>query len=260
MARISNVPVFRRRHRGDKVGRPRLTAPSVALALKEHSGKVGLEAGRYAGHSLHSGFLTSAARNRASTFKMANQSRHNSLDVLRAYVRNEERFEDHAADGLLQRNAPNRSCRAPPFDTVIDPTQARVARMSQAVSRIIHPRSPDSLTTMIWPDSSPSRTRRKNGRLPSRGAGRPGSCYSRILRHSSISPVPRRRRLIPSRHTSYGQALRPRDSRSLRFPANEAQRLKAPQLREYVAPRHHALLLATPCYSPHCGRRGADAG
>ena len=108
VAGITQGPVFRRLHRGDKVGRSRLSAPSVALVIKELAGKVGLEAGRYAGHSLRSGFLTSAARNRASIFKMADQSRHKSLDVLRAYVRAEERFEDHAAAGLLQRHGPVR--------------------------------------------------------------------------------------------------------------------------------------------------------
>ena len=100
--------MFRRLHRGDKVGRSRLSAPSVALVIKELASKIGLEAGRYAGHSLRSGFLTSAAKNRASIFKMADQSRHKSLDVLRAYVRNEERFEDHAAEGLLRRESPVR--------------------------------------------------------------------------------------------------------------------------------------------------------
>ena len=67
---------------------------------------MGLEAGRYAGHSLRSGFLTSAAEHRASIFKMADQSRHKSLDVLREYVRNQERFDDHAAEGLLQPKVP----------------------------------------------------------------------------------------------------------------------------------------------------------
>jgi hypothetical protein len=57
---------------------------------------------RYAGHSLRSGFLTSAARNRASIFKMADQSRHKSLDALREYVRDAEQFDDHAGDGLLR--------------------------------------------------------------------------------------------------------------------------------------------------------------
>jgi integrase len=101
-AEISTGAVFRSMHRGDSVGKARLTAQSVALIVKGLAAKVGLEASRYAGHSLRSGFLTSAARSRASIFKMADQSRHKSLDVLREYVRNEERFEDHAAEGLLE--------------------------------------------------------------------------------------------------------------------------------------------------------------
>jgi site-specific recombinase XerD len=103
VAEIASGPVFRRMHRGDALGRERLTAQSVALVIKELATRVGLDAANYAGHSLRSGFLTSAARNRASIFKMADQSRHRSLDVLRAYVRDEERFEDHAAEGLLKR-------------------------------------------------------------------------------------------------------------------------------------------------------------
>jgi len=108
VAGIQSGPVFRRLYRGDTVGKTRLSPQSVALIIKDLAGKVGLDVTRYAGHSLRSGFLTSAAKNRASIFKMADQSRHKSLDVLRAYVRNEERFEDHAAEGLLQPNSPAR--------------------------------------------------------------------------------------------------------------------------------------------------------
>jgi len=108
VAGITTGPVFRRLHRGDTVGKSRLSPQSVALIIKDLAGKVGLDASRYAGHSLRSGFLTSAARNHASIFKMADQSRHKSLDVLREYVRNEERFEDHAAEGLLRGNPATR--------------------------------------------------------------------------------------------------------------------------------------------------------
>ena len=100
-AAIEKGPVFRRVLRGDGVSKDRLGDRSVALVLKRLASMVGLDPSRYAGHSLRSGFLTSAAQNRASIFKMADQSRHKSLDVLREYVRNEERFEDHAAEGLL---------------------------------------------------------------------------------------------------------------------------------------------------------------
>ena len=108
VAGITTGPVFRRLHRGDTVGKSRLSPQSVALIIKDLAAKVGLDASRYAGHSLRSGFLTSAARNHASIFKMADQSRHKSLDVLRDYVRNEKRFEDHAAEGLLRGNPATR--------------------------------------------------------------------------------------------------------------------------------------------------------
>lgn len=101
-ASIGSGPLFRRMHRGDSVGRARLTAQSVALVIKELALRVGLDPGNYAGHSLRSGFLTSAARARASIFKMADQSRHRSLDVLREYVRDAEKFIDHAGEGLLK--------------------------------------------------------------------------------------------------------------------------------------------------------------
>lgn len=111
VAGITTGPLFRRLNRGDRVGRSRLTAQSVALIIKALATRVGLEAARYAGHSLRSGFLTSAARQRASIFKMADQSRHKSLDVLREYVRNEERFDDHAGTGLLQPSDPAKGHR-----------------------------------------------------------------------------------------------------------------------------------------------------
>src|SRR5580692_4925906 len=72
-AGIETGAIFRRMQRGDVLGTDRLAAQSVALVIKELEARVGLDSARYAGHSLRSGFLTSAARNRASLFKMADQ-------------------------------------------------------------------------------------------------------------------------------------------------------------------------------------------
>ena len=101
VAEIEQGALFRRMYRSDKVGKNRLSAQSVAMVIKDYAHKAGLDSSRYAGHSLRSGFLTSAARNRASIFKMADQSRHKSLDVLRQYVKDEDLFENNAGDGLL---------------------------------------------------------------------------------------------------------------------------------------------------------------
>jgi hypothetical protein len=73
----------------------------LAKIVKAHAASAGLAAADFSGHSLRSGFLTSAAARNASIFKMADQSRHRSMDTLRGYVRDAEIFKDHAGAGLL---------------------------------------------------------------------------------------------------------------------------------------------------------------
>jgi hypothetical protein len=53
----------------------------VANVVKAGADRVGLDAAQFSGHSLRSGFLTSAAG--ASIFKMMDVSRHKSMDTLR---------------------------------------------------------------------------------------------------------------------------------------------------------------------------------
>ena len=101
IAEIKSGALFRRMYRGDNVGTSHLSPQSVAMIIKDYANKVGLDSAQYSGHSLRRGFLTSAARNRANIFKMADHSRHKSLDVLRQYVQEEEMFENNAGDGLL---------------------------------------------------------------------------------------------------------------------------------------------------------------
>jgi hypothetical protein len=86
--------------KGERLSDARLTDRSIANIVKAHAARVGLDAVAFAGHSLRSGFLTSAAARGASIFKMADQSRHKSMDTLRGYVRDAEIFKDHAGKGL----------------------------------------------------------------------------------------------------------------------------------------------------------------
>jgi site-specific recombinase XerD len=79
--------------KGNHLTEDRLTDQSVARIIKKLATRAGLIASQYAGHSLRSGFLTSAAQQGASIFKMQAQSRHKSLDVLSGYVRSQELFE-----------------------------------------------------------------------------------------------------------------------------------------------------------------------
>lgn len=74
---------------------------SVARVVKRYARLQGIDPEVIAGHSLRAGFLTEAARNRASLAKMQEVSRHKSLKVLLSYVRSAERFDDHAGVGFL---------------------------------------------------------------------------------------------------------------------------------------------------------------
>ena len=100
-AGIEAGPIFRPIKKAGTVSGERLTDRSVANIVKAYAGRAGFDANLFSGHSLRSGFLTSAAAKGASIFKMMDVSRHKSVDTLRGYVRDAELFKDHAGAGLL---------------------------------------------------------------------------------------------------------------------------------------------------------------
>ena len=100
-AGIEAGPIFRAINKAGTVAAERLTDRSVANIVKAYAGRAGFDASTFSGHSLRSGFLTSAAAKGASIFKMMDVSRHKSVDTLRGYVRDAELFKDHAGAGLL---------------------------------------------------------------------------------------------------------------------------------------------------------------
>jgi site-specific recombinase XerD len=100
-AEIDAGPVFRPIDKGGNVRQSRLTCRSVANIVKAYAGRAGFDAKAFSGHSLRSGFLTSAAAKGASIFKMMDQSGQKSVDTLRGYIRDAELFRDHAGAGLL---------------------------------------------------------------------------------------------------------------------------------------------------------------
>ena len=100
-AGIEAGPLFRPINKAGTVAASRLTCRSVANFVKAYAGRAGYDASTFSGHSLRSGFLTSAAGKGASIFKMMDVSRHKSVDTLRGYVRDAELFKDHAGTGLL---------------------------------------------------------------------------------------------------------------------------------------------------------------
>lgn len=98
---IEEGPVFRRVFKDALVGEKPLSAYSVAIIIKRYAEKLGLDPALFAGHSLRSGFLTSAARNHASLAKMMDVSRHKEPKTVMGYIQDVEQFDDHAGDGLL---------------------------------------------------------------------------------------------------------------------------------------------------------------
>jgi site-specific recombinase XerD len=84
-ARIQSGPVFRRFNKWGSLGR-RLTAQSVAHIVKHAADAAGLDARQFSGHSLRSGFITSAAVANVQAMDIAAQTGHKSLDVLRGYI------------------------------------------------------------------------------------------------------------------------------------------------------------------------------
>ena len=99
-AQIETGPVFRAINKAGTVSANRLTDRSVANIVKACRPRRPRRK-TICGHSLRSGFLTSAAGTVASIFKMMDASRHKSVDTLRGYVRDAELFKDHAGKGLL---------------------------------------------------------------------------------------------------------------------------------------------------------------
>lgn len=99
-ATITTGPVFRRGRRGGGVAPEALSDRGVALIVKRYAQKLGLDPAQFAGHSLRSGFLTSAARNGASLDKMMAVSRHKEPRTLVEYIQDAEKFDRHASDGL----------------------------------------------------------------------------------------------------------------------------------------------------------------
>jgi integrase len=93
--------LFRQVAKGGRIQPKPLSAFSAAQIVKRYAERAGLDPAVYAGHSRRSGFLTSAAESDASIWKMAEQSRHKSLDVLRGYVRRADLFREHAGAAFL---------------------------------------------------------------------------------------------------------------------------------------------------------------
>jgi site-specific recombinase XerD len=94
-------PVFRKLTPQGRITARPMSDRGVALVVKARAAAAGYDPAQVSGHSLRAGFLTEAARQGATVFKMKEVSRHKSLEVLSDYVRSHELFRDHAGERFL---------------------------------------------------------------------------------------------------------------------------------------------------------------
>ncbi len=99
-AGISGGPVFRG-VRGARVLGGRLTDRQVARIVKARCAAVGLDPATFAGHSLRSGYITSADEHGASLKRIAEHAGHAKVETTAGYVQVNDAFRDHSGRGFL---------------------------------------------------------------------------------------------------------------------------------------------------------------
>ena len=98
---ITDGPVFRKLTPQGRLTEKAMSAQGVALVVKAAAVAAGYPPELFSGHSLRAGFLTEAGRQNANLFKMKEHSRHASIEIVAGYVRDHERFRDHAGEKFL---------------------------------------------------------------------------------------------------------------------------------------------------------------
>jgi integrase len=99
-ADISEVRVFRAVLRGGRVQQS-LTPECLSRIVKMLARRIGLDPRDFAGHSTRAGFLTSCVEANAPLLRIADQTRHKSLQMLQVYARRVDMFKDWAGASWL---------------------------------------------------------------------------------------------------------------------------------------------------------------
>ena len=99
-SKIKKGPIFTRFSKGSKITKERLTDQSVALIIKEYLVKVGIDSKHYSGHSLRSGFATSAAEAGAEERSIMAITGHKSTEMVRRYIKEANLFNNNALNKI----------------------------------------------------------------------------------------------------------------------------------------------------------------
>ena len=97
---INSGPLFRRFTKGSNLSDKRLTDQTVALLIKKYLKLAGIENKNYSGHSLRSGFATSAAESGAEERSIMAMTGHKSTEMVRRYIKEANLFKNNALNNI----------------------------------------------------------------------------------------------------------------------------------------------------------------
>jgi len=100
ISKINSGPLFRRFSKGSKLSQNRLTDQTVALLIKEYLKLAGIESKNYSGHSLRSGFATSAAESGVEERSIMAMTGHKSTEMVRRYIKEADLFKNNALNKI----------------------------------------------------------------------------------------------------------------------------------------------------------------
>jgi site-specific recombinase XerD len=100
ISKITSGPVFRRFVKGSKLSENRLTYQTVALLIKEYLNLAGIDSKNYSGHSLRSGFATSAAESGVEERSIMAMTGHKSTEMVRRYIKDANLFKNNALNKI----------------------------------------------------------------------------------------------------------------------------------------------------------------
>ena len=100
ISKITSGPVFRRFVKGSKLSKNRLTDQTVALLIKEYLNLAGIDSKNYSGHSLRSGFATSAAQLGVEERNIMAMTGHKSTEMVRRYIKDANLFKNNALNKI----------------------------------------------------------------------------------------------------------------------------------------------------------------
>ncbi|MDC1050103.1 site-specific integrase, partial [Candidatus Pelagibacter sp.] len=100
VSQIVSGPVFRRFTKGSKLSNNRLTDQTVALLIKKYLQLAGIDSKNYSGHSLRSGFATSAAESGAEERSIMAMTGHKSTEMVRRYIKEANLFKNNALNKI----------------------------------------------------------------------------------------------------------------------------------------------------------------